>query len=303
MYFYYQAVLVKIASYYVRSLPNYIELNVYKKTSNVKEEGTFKKESNDTSTCNSSNDSPKVAKSDHPDNEASIFAKLNEVYTMGESWFGSAFVLQVPIVYLCLHKSQMPSFMESHIYKEMQTTGEALLNNMLNREEKVACKTARSNNSAGPFAKRRKLRHRLSSTTAQQTAPYDIGVDISFDDMTFESLLGGEPQTLDDSVYKKTSSQLYGSTSLADVFTSYKPIVPRTEQLVSLNISRCNVWDRTRLKLPKFLLPKASEHVHKPLLINYYKSKPIVNRMPHCKFSRPLQPKLKTGYTLHHIIL
>lgn len=242
----------------------------------------FKRESSDPSCSSPSPDT--VPRLDADDTEAS-FSKLREVYAMGESWFGSAFVLQVPGVYLCLHKSQMPSFMESHIYKEMQTTGEALLRDMLNREQNDSNNKNAKSNSDGPFAKRRK-----TSTSGSAPPTYDLTSDMDFSIMDFESLI------------KDTPIKSFKDT-VKGVFSDYRHVSPLHKRVVPLNIQGCAVWDTTKLKRGKILLPNVTEHIHRPLLVKYYRSKPTINKMPHCKFTRPMHPKIKPGYSLHNIIL
>lgn len=317
------SILVKIAASYVRKLPNHTELCIQRKVKlkkkdedwvtnsdgdNTHEDGvdgagsaaagprqqpslkTEKETSTTSEVCGSpSFDAPKL---DEEDKE-SVFERLREVYAMGESWFGAAFVLQVPGVYLCLHKSQMPSFMESHIYKELQTTGEALLKDMLTREQNGGGTNkggASGSGHAEPQSKRRKTDD-LGGSSGPAPPSYDLGSDMDFSNMDFETLIGG-------------GTPLRSCKKLPeDVFSYYKRILPRARRVVPLNIQGCCVWEGARLKRPKCSLPEVKVHAHRALLVQHYKSKQFVGKMPHCRFTRPLQPKIKPGYSLHNIIL
>uniref|UniRef100_A0A6A7FZT7 TAF6-like RNA polymerase II p300/CBP-associated factor-associated factor 65 kDa subunit 6L n=1 Tax=Hirondellea gigas TaxID=1518452 RepID=A0A6A7FZT7_9CRUS len=283
--------LVKIASSYVRNLPDNMELMVYKREGgSVRDKAEVSKTENKESCGSPGFDAPPRLQVD--DDQDATFSKLKEVYDMGESWFGSAFVLQVPGVYLCLHKSRMPSFVESHIYKEMQTTGEELLKEMLNKEKNND--TSKTNqtmdNLGGPFTKKCKVRVNSSSSSDINNAAAPPSYDLDFTGMDFESLIGDGPLR----PYKKQPDE---------VFSYYKRILPRHQQVVPMNIHGCSVWDAGSLKRTKSLLPTVLEHVNRPLLVKYYKSKPYINKMPHCKFTRPLHPKIKPGYSLRDIIL
>lgn len=67
------------------------------------------------------------------------FEQMQEIYKLGEESFGSAFVVQVPGVYLCLSHDHIPSFLNSSVYRDQASTGDALLN-------PPATKKARSRN-------------------------------------------------------------------------------------------------------------------------------------------------------------
>ena len=338
--------LIKIASSYIHSLPDRIELNLPppntgEDSSNSEGAGNCKKESQD-----SMPDTPKVDEEDEKDD---IFNKLRQVYLMGESWFGSPFVLQIPSIYLCHHKNRMPSFMESHIYKEMQTTGEALLKDVLSREENNAsAKNARASaDLGGPFAKRIKVDDSqtfVSSFSPQQSygqpppygqhqqppPPYGQHQPPPYGQQSISSFSGQrlpsygqqspfseQPPSFGHSTMSSAEfDSLFGDTTIKpgknlpdDIFSIpqnqlfYKRLTPQSEKYISINLQDCNAWENDRLKRPKGLMPKVKEHPHRHLLTTYFKSKPFINKMPHCKFSRPLHPKIRPGYSLHHVSL
>lgn len=56
------------------------------------------------------------------------FEQIQEIYKLGEESFGSAFVVQVPGVYLCFSHDHIPSFLNSSVYRDQASTGDALLN-------------------------------------------------------------------------------------------------------------------------------------------------------------------------------
>lgn len=122
------------------------------------------------------------------------------------------------------------------------------------------------------------------------SATYDLTTEMDFTGMDFESLIGDTPLRL----YKNSPKE---------AFSFYKEILPMHKRTVPLNIQGCGVWSANTLKRIKIFLPDVTEHVHRPLLVKYYRSKGIVSAMPHCTFTRPLQPKIKPGYSLHNIIL
>ncbi|XP_018014233.1 TAF6-like RNA polymerase II p300/CBP-associated factor-associated factor 65 kDa subunit 6L [Hyalella azteca] len=277
------AVLVKIVASYVREMPERLDLTVPRKCKNA--------DSSEISESSASEGAPDVNnRSQGDDNGGSegsdqqvSFSKLRQVYALGESWFGSAFVLQLPSVYLCVHESQMPSFMESHVYQELRTTGEALLKDALSREENIKNKISRRN-LGGPFQKKRKTNDGNSVGTS-----FDLQSD-SFAGLDFTSLM------------EEDGSSLGAKFSPDEAFVSYRRIQPRYEVSVHVNIQGCRVWDKCVLKRPKKSALSAADRPQSTMFRNYaFKSS--VQKMPHCQFTRPLLPKLKPGYSLHNLIL
>ncbi|KAK8750405.1 hypothetical protein OTU49_014814, partial [Cherax quadricarinatus] len=56
------------------------------------------------------------------------FEQIQEIYKLGEESYGSAFILQIPGVYLCCTPNQVPSFLQSSVYRDQAISGDALLN-------------------------------------------------------------------------------------------------------------------------------------------------------------------------------
>ncbi|KAF2356585.1 TATA box binding protein associated factor (TAF) [Trinorchestia longiramus] len=277
------AVLVKIVASYVRSMPNRTDLTVPRR-----QKSTF----SETGNVSGNSDKPPGENDDPGDEESSgegsdqriSFSKMHQVYILGESWFGSAFVLQLPLAYLCLHESQTPSFMESHVYDELRTTGEALLRDALSREENIKNKNSKRN-LGGPFVKKMKT----NDGTAVGTSSFSLQTD-NFTGLDFTSLLEDDTPSR---VMKCSPSQ---------AFVSYKRLVPRYEVSVRVSIQGCRVWEASTLKRPKKSVPVLPDNPQITLLKNFT-SKTIIQKMPHCKFTRPLQPKLGPGYSLHLLTL
>lgn len=280
--FIFQAVLVKIVASYIRDMPERMDLTVPRKQY---QSGSNSEEDSKQSTSGETKTSSSSAASDCTGRDGSqiSFSKLRQVYDLGESWFGSAFVLQLPSVYLCLHESQLPSFMESHVYQELQTTGEDLLRDALSWEENNKNRKSRGH-LGGPFAKKRKT-NGDNSVGSTFNLPSD-----SFSSLDFDSLM------------EETNSNRNGKLTPESAFSSYKKVVPRHLVSIRVSIQGFRVWDAATLKKPKKSTPSVTDHPHAALLNNYL-SKSMVQKMPHCKFTRPLRPKLRPGYSLHNCIL
>ncbi|KAG7156937.1 TAF6-like RNA polymerase II p300/CBP-associated factor-associated factor 65 kDa subunit 6L [Homarus americanus] len=56
------------------------------------------------------------------------FEQIQEIYKLGEESYGSAFIVQIPTVYLCCTPNQVPSFLQSSVYRDQAISGDALLN-------------------------------------------------------------------------------------------------------------------------------------------------------------------------------
>ena len=56
------------------------------------------------------------------------FEQVQEIYNLGEEAYGSAFISQVPTVYLCCTPNHVPSFLQSSVYIDQAISGDALLN-------------------------------------------------------------------------------------------------------------------------------------------------------------------------------
>lgn len=56
------------------------------------------------------------------------FEQVQEIYNLGEEAYGSAFITQVPTVYLCCTPNHVPSFLQSSVYRDQAISGDALLN-------------------------------------------------------------------------------------------------------------------------------------------------------------------------------
>uniref|UniRef100_A0A0P4W069 TATA box binding protein associated factor (TAF) histone-like fold domain-containing protein n=1 Tax=Scylla olivacea TaxID=85551 RepID=A0A0P4W069_SCYOL len=56
------------------------------------------------------------------------FEQVQEIYNLGEEAYGSAFIAQVPTVYLCCTPNHVPSFLQSSVYRDQAISGDALLN-------------------------------------------------------------------------------------------------------------------------------------------------------------------------------
>lgn len=93
---------------YVKSLPDHIEM-----FSSVKE--------------TSQQPVPNTT-SHHGSGDDTTFNDIQEIYKLGEEAYGSAFITQVPGVYLCCTPNHVPSFLESSVYRDQAISGDALLN-------------------------------------------------------------------------------------------------------------------------------------------------------------------------------
>jgi len=279
--------LVKVASSYIRNLPDKIELKIQsRKTKNKsnEENRNVKQESDNKVEAGSSGESSSLDRED-----IEMFDKLRQVYTMGEEWFGSAFVLQIPTLYIAYHKDVMPTFLSSHIYKELGTTGEELLTNMLNREQNDAIKKDSKNERGdGIFNPAKRARLDLNHPS------YDLTSDVDFDSMDFESLIGDTPLPS----FKTPPENIFSEDN-----KFYKRLPSQDSRVITFKLPRCNVWDKSKLRKNKGLMPVVKEHPHRHLLNKYYKSKSPINRMPHCKFSRPLLSKIRPCFSIHDVML
>ncbi|XP_071515607.1 TAF6-like RNA polymerase II p300/CBP-associated factor-associated factor 65 kDa subunit 6L isoform X1 [Panulirus ornatus] len=56
------------------------------------------------------------------------FEQIQKIYKLGEESYGSAFIVQIPGVYLCCTPNQVPSFLQSSVYRDQAISGDALLN-------------------------------------------------------------------------------------------------------------------------------------------------------------------------------
>ncbi|CAL4061022.1 unnamed protein product, partial [Meganyctiphanes norvegica] len=104
--------LVKIATAFIKSLPNTVDVTL-PKGGNIED-------------CKEFKNSRKEDRSTKQHNW--YMKKLKEIYKLGEEAFGSAFVVQVPSIYLCLSSDCVPSFLHSSVYRDQAISGQALLN-------------------------------------------------------------------------------------------------------------------------------------------------------------------------------
>lgn len=107
-FFLFQAGLVNVMTAFVKSLPDSIEMFSSSKESPLGATTT-------TST-------PGIVDDDV------TFDQIKEIYKLGEESYGSAFVAQIPGVYLCCTPNQVPSFLQSSVYRDQAISGDALLN-------------------------------------------------------------------------------------------------------------------------------------------------------------------------------
>ncbi|KAK4310028.1 hypothetical protein Pmani_018383 [Petrolisthes manimaculis] len=100
--------LVNVMKNYVKSLPDHIEM------------------------FSSTKESPQQpvpnTTSHHSTSDDTTFNDIQEIYKLGEEAYGSAFIVQVPGVYLCCTPNHVPSFLESSVYRDQAISGDALLN-------------------------------------------------------------------------------------------------------------------------------------------------------------------------------
>lgn len=104
--------LVKMAKSFIKSLPNSVEVT-FPKGGNIED-------------CKEYKNSRKEDRSSKQHNWH--MKKLKEIYKLGEEAFGSAFVVQVPSIYLCIAHDCVPSFLNSSVYRDQAISGQALLN-------------------------------------------------------------------------------------------------------------------------------------------------------------------------------
>ena len=103
-----QAGLINVMKSYVKSLPD--NMVMFSSTKESK------------STPATSMSSSGMGEGDVP------FEQVQEIYNLGEEAYGSAFIAQVPTVYLCCTPNHVPSFLQSSVYRDQAISGDALLN-------------------------------------------------------------------------------------------------------------------------------------------------------------------------------
>lgn len=78
------------------------------------------------------------------------FEQVLEIYNLGEEAYGSAFVTQVPSVYLCCTPNHVPSFLQSSVYRDQAISGDALLNPPPSRRPKRKAPTPHHHHHQSP---------------------------------------------------------------------------------------------------------------------------------------------------------
>ena len=112
--------------------------------------------------------------------------------------------------------------------------------------------------------------------------------DLDFGVMDFESLI-------EDDFLKKESDKI----DLSTVFTDYSyPIRPINSRYLQLNMHGFMVWKKEHLNRRKFSWPEYKEPKNYNLLRDFYKSRSFVGKMPHCRYSKPLRPKIRSSFSL-----
>ncbi|XP_068220491.1 TAF6-like RNA polymerase II p300/CBP-associated factor-associated factor 65 kDa subunit 6L isoform X1 [Palaemon carinicauda] len=105
--------LVKVMTSFIKGLPDHLEIASSKESSNESNEGNHGID--------------RLSPSGVGNNEVTLDQVL-EIYRLGEEAFGQSFVVQVPCVYMCCTRNQVPSFLQSSVYRDQAITGDALLN-------------------------------------------------------------------------------------------------------------------------------------------------------------------------------